>query len=212
MSPVLLLPRLPAPQVRLRIDEMCKYACRQVLSSKDAIKFKARIKGDYRVFMILDNLPVAMTSTRHDSKGNLYRHYQRGWPVGFSVQQADGDFKYYLNNHLRFTVYFNRDPATDLSRIVGFEVQPLSIRHTYFGAWDNAAPKPLETCNSGKDLFELQDPQPAEEGEVIFTYDITFKSSEIRWALRWDSYLQMQVRRRGWEYLSIYSSRRLFIF
>ena len=34
--------------------------------------------------------------------------------------QEDG--KYVLNNHLRFTILYHRDPETELARIVGFEV------------------------------------------------------------------------------------------
>lgn len=32
--------------------------------------------------------------------------------------------KTFIYNHLRFTILYHRDPATDLSRIVGFEVEP----------------------------------------------------------------------------------------
>ena len=30
----------------------------------------------------------------------------------------------FINNHLRFTILYHRDAETDLSRIVGFEVEP----------------------------------------------------------------------------------------
>ena len=53
-------------------------------------------------------------------------------------------------------------------------------------------------CAGGKDLFEIQDPQPADSGEIVFTYDVVFKASDIRWASRWDSYLQMKAR-DGWQ-------------
>ena len=32
--------------------------------------------------------------------------------------------KHFINNHLTFTVKFHKDPETDSSRIVGFEVKP----------------------------------------------------------------------------------------
>lgn len=35
----------------MREDESCKKVCRIELTAKDAAKFKARIKGDYRAFM-----------------------------------------------------------------------------------------------------------------------------------------------------------------
>ena len=41
-----------------------------------------------------------------------------------------------LNNHLRFTILYHRDVDTDLARIVGFEVEPFSVKHSYEGTWD----------------------------------------------------------------------------
>ena len=41
-----------------------------------------------------------------------------------------------LNNHLRFTILYHRDLETDLARIVGFEVEPFSVKHSYEGTWD----------------------------------------------------------------------------
>ena len=40
-----------------------------------------------------------------------------------------------LNNHLRFTILYHKNAETDLSRIVGFEVEPFSVKHTYDGEW-----------------------------------------------------------------------------
>ena len=48
--------------------------------------------------------------------------------------QEDG--KSVLNNHLRFTILYHRDLETDLARIVGFEVEPFSVKHSYEGTWD----------------------------------------------------------------------------
>ena len=41
--------------------------------------------------------------------------------------------KAYLNNHLHFTILYHKDAATDLARIVGFEVEPYSVHHSYDG-------------------------------------------------------------------------------
>ena len=53
------------------------------------------------------------------------------WATG---TQEDG--KPVLNNHLRFTILYHRDLETDLARIVGFEVEPFSVKHSYEGTWD----------------------------------------------------------------------------
>jgi Endomembrane protein 70 len=89
--------------------------------------------------------------------------------------------KILLNNHLRFTILFNLNPVTDLSRIVGFEVEPYSTKHRYEGEWptDPNAPTPtLLSCNPHRNKLALHDAEQQEvkEGEeIIFTYDIMFQ-------------------------------------
>ena len=92
----------------------------------------------------------------------------------------------YLNNHLRFIIKYHKDEAFEGARIVGFEVEAFSVRHTYKGTWGKDAQ--LTSVPLSPDL----PPQRADEpGEYIFTYDVTWESSDIRWASRWDLYLYM---------------------
>lgn len=83
----------------------------------------------------------------------------------------------FLNNHLRFTILYHGDAETGLARIVGFEVEPFSVKHKYDGKWDPDKPE-LKTCNpsSMKFVTEKDTKQELKEGEeVIFTYDVSFK-------------------------------------
>jgi transmembrane 9 superfamily protein 2/4 len=60
----------------------------------------------------------------------VWKAYERGFYVGFKLQESDSDtLHYFLYNHLRFNVLYHRDTATDLSRIVGFEVEAFSAQH-----------------------------------------------------------------------------------
>jgi transmembrane 9 superfamily protein 2/4 len=93
--------------------------------------------------------------------------------------QGQSDVKFFLHNHLRFAILYNRDPLTDLSRIVGFEVEPFSVRHEYESPYDKNNPD-LKTCNPGRMVHVTHSlpPQSVEEGtEVIFTYDVIFQVS-----------------------------------
>ncbi len=56
------------------------------------------------------------------------------WQVDVVGLQEDG--KAVLHNHLRFTVMYRRDIETNLARIVGFKVEPFSVKHSYEGTWD----------------------------------------------------------------------------
>jgi hypothetical protein len=90
--------------------------------------------------------------------------------------QKVADVKYFLHNHLRFTILYHKDAQTDLARIVGFEVEPFSVKHEYEAPWDKASPV-LNTCNPGRMIYVTHDapPQPVVDGtEVIFSYDVKF--------------------------------------
>ena len=83
--------------------------------------------------------------------------------------------------------------------IVGFEVKARSIDHQYEGKWDEKCASKNQcdrfTCdpvvgpepNARKLLLKRHTPQ-----EVIFTYDVVWVHSDVKWASRWDVYLQMQ--------------------
>lgn len=65
------------------MNQHCKVLCRhESLNKRQATAFKARISDEYRVNMILDNLPIGMVRMRED-QGNLVKTYERGFPVGY---------------------------------------------------------------------------------------------------------------------------------
>uniref|UniRef100_A0A7S0Y162 Transmembrane 9 superfamily member n=2 Tax=Hemiselmis andersenii TaxID=464988 RepID=A0A7S0Y162_HEMAN len=113
--------------------------------------------------------------------------------------------KVYIFNHLRFTVLVNEDKSKRAGiRVVGFEVEPFSIAHTHVNQidWDQCAGQPagsrgqcsLNTCTQGKPVTQNQAPMvidPNSKGptEIVWTYDVAFKQSPIRWSTRWDTYL-----------------------
>eukprot|EP00877_Chromochloris_zofingiensis_P001992 jgi/Chrzof1/11794/Cz06g10110.t1 len=201
-------------QLQMRVDEQCKVLCRiESLSSAQAKAFKDKIDDDYKVNMILDNLPVAMVKTRKDDKGQPMKVYERGYYVGFKATiEGKKDIQYLLHNHLRFTILYNKDAATDLARIVGFEVEPFSVKHEYETPWDKNNPV-LNTCNPGRMIAVSHSlpPQPVQEGvEVIFTYDVKYTQSDIRWASRWDTYLKMTDDQIHW--FSIVNSVMIVLF
>jgi transmembrane 9 superfamily protein 2/4 len=148
-----------------------------------------------------------------EDNGRTVKTYDRGYPVGFTAAaEPGGAAQHYLNNHARFTILYNRDPETDLSRIVGFEVEPASVKHRYKNRWDPVNPQ-LETCNAERHPLDslAAPPQPVAEGEeVVFTYDVVFKASDIRWASRWDTYLQMNDDNIHW--FSIVNSLMIVLF
>ena len=166
-----------------------KVLCKKDLAKNEARMIAQRIKEDYRVHLIMDNLPAATRMISELPDGKVVTMYDRGYRLGFMGAKEFLGTKPgvpYLNNHLRFIIKYHKDEAFEGARIVGFEVEAFSVRHTYKGTWGKDAQ--LTSVPLSPDL----PPQRADEpGEYIFTYDVTWESSEIRWASRWDLYLYM---------------------
>ncbi|KAK6139619.1 hypothetical protein DH2020_026643 [Rehmannia glutinosa] len=194
----------------MREPESCKVACRVKLTASSAKNFKKKINDDYRVNMILDNLPVAVLWQRKDESDR--KIYERGFRVGFKGKFSGGkDQRYFIYNHLNFKVKYHPDPDTETSRVVGFEVTPLSINHQY-KKWNENNTK-LSTCKPNS----LTVPQPGivpqgidADKEIVFTYDVSFEASDIRWASRWDTYLLMNDDQIHW--FSIINSLMIALF
>ncbi|XP_073050846.1 transmembrane 9 superfamily member 10-like isoform X2 [Primulina eburnea] len=189
--------------------QMCRVVCRTTLNDNDAKVLKEAIDGEYRVNMILDDLPLVMLYNRSDMDSFVY---QQGFPVGVKMLYAGKmEPKYFINNHLTFIVKYHKDEKTDDARIVGFEVKPFSVKHEYEGKWNDKIRltncDPHTTYNAtGKDSpLEIED-----EKEIIFTYDVEFQESEIRWVSRWETYVCTVDSHIHW--FSVFHSFTVFIW
>ncbi|XAR53440.1 hypothetical protein NMG60_11021992 [Bertholletia excelsa] len=196
---------------KMREEQLCNVACRVKLNNTSADNFKEKIDDDYRVNMILDNLPVAVQQQRKE--GDRWKiHYERGFRVGFKAKYTGSNSeKYFIYNHLSFKVLYHKDLEAELARIVGFEVTPYSVNHKYKN-WDDENPQ-LITCNRRtKTYIQLSaGPQELDAGkEVVFTYDVSFEPSDVKWASRWDTYLLMNDNQIHW--FSIINSLTIVLF
>jgi transmembrane 9 superfamily protein 2/4 len=195
---------------KMREPQMCNIVCRQVLDEKTAKAYKEKIDDEYRVNMILDNLPLVVPIRRLDQESSIV--YQHGFHVGLKGQYAGTkEEKYFMHNHLTFTVKFHKDQQTDAARIVGFEVRPFSVKHEYEGEWSKTTR--LTTCDphSKRSVTTSDSPQEVEaKKEVIFTYDVEFQESDVKWAYRWDTYLLMADDQIHW--FSIVNSLMIVLF
>ncbi|KAK7826134.1 transmembrane 9 superfamily member 7 [Quercus suber] len=169
---------------KMREPQMCNVLCRVTLNAKTAKAFKEKIDDEYRVNMILDNLPLVVPIRRPDQENSIV--YQHGFHVGLRGQYAGSkEEKHFIHNHLTFTVKIHKDPVTELSRIVGFEVRPFSIRHVYDGQWNEKTR--LKTCDPHAKVLVTNSETPQEvedKKEIIFTYDVNFEESDVKWASR----------------------------
>ncbi|XP_039164165.1 transmembrane 9 superfamily member 8-like [Eucalyptus grandis] len=196
-------------EFEMRDPKMCKILCRIVPDAKQTKDLKEKIADYYLVNMILDNLPVVVPLWRSEQHPTPV--YQLGFHVGLKSQYAGSKEKYFIYNHLAFAVKFHRDAETDLARVVGFEVKPFSVKHEYEGTWNENTrlttcdPHARDTVVNANSLQEVE-----ESKEIIFTYDVEFLESDVKWASRWDTYLLMSDDQIHW--FSIVNSLMIVLF
>jgi len=229
-----------AYKVEMFKEDSCQILCRREYTSSEMEQFAEKVKDEYRVHMVVDNLPAAYRQNLYtadpDAPPELQYSYERGFLLGF----VGGDLKYqshqrqrnsvngvpYVNNHLRLVFkyhnHIDRETGeTTGARIVGFEVFPASVKHTYHGKFK--ASRGLTSCTPLNPIWKAHDlypqqmmlsnvqPQPVDKaGEVIWTYDVKWESSPIRWASRWDLYMYMGEDQVHW--FSIVNSCIVVIF
>ncbi|KAK9029602.1 hypothetical protein V6N11_026712 [Hibiscus sabdariffa] len=193
------------------------------LSSDDFKLLSKRIDEMYQVNLILDNLPAIRYTIK---EGFMLRW--TGYPVGVKIQDA-----YYLFNHLKFKVLVHKYEEPDVARVmgtgdgaeaiptvgnkgsvvpgymvVGFEVIPCSVKH------DGNLVKNLKMYEKYPSPIKCEPTtvsMPIKEGEpIVFTYEVTFEESDIKWPSRWDAYLKMEGAKVHW--FSILNSLMVITF
>ncbi|CAL5054048.1 unnamed protein product [Urochloa decumbens] len=190
--------------------KMCHIVCKIAPNQEEAQDLKEKIDDEYRINMILDNLPLVVPIKRLDQEAPTV--YQQGVHVGVKGQYSGKEEKHFIHNHFTFLVKYHKDANTDIARIVAFEVKPYSIKHEYDGDWKGNA-TPLKTCDphSRRLVVDSDSPQEVEASkEIIFTYDVNFEESPIKWASRWDTYLLMADDQIHW--FSIVNSLMIVLF
>jgi transmembrane 9 superfamily protein 2/4 len=162
------------------------------LNKVGATSFIRAIDEEYRVHWVVDNLPVGMFNTNADRE----TVFSRGFPVGFHTGPAKKQFKHYIYNHVRIIISYHDDKGGEgedvTTKIVGFRVEPMSIKHTWEGDEFKEGTTVLKTCNS--QTPPTNDPKNYMSVDrvgdtVVFSYDVFWEKSDTEWTSRWDAYL-----------------------
>jgi len=179
--------------VHMAKDVECKVLCQSKdskftsnkLSDISSKAFSEKIKRDYYVHLITDNLPCATRINMPD--GSVI--YEHGYRLGY-VSGSEA----YLHNHLALTLRYHKreESKNGAYRVVGFEVRPQSIARGEI-THDEAA----GTCQF-KDPKNPQKINANGETDVLFTYSVKWEQSDVGWASRWDIYLAMSDVQIHW--------------
>lgn len=191
-------------EIAAGVNEECKKLCTMEYDQKAIQSFDKRVRQEYKIQWIIDNLPAATVVTLIDSKGESTTLYDTGFYLGIRGPQSDADKKAgikpinYLNNHVSITLLYNMNKGR---KIVGFEVQPASIKQS-----NPNNPK----CELNKQ--PLQDLPVNNEGKttITWTYSVNWVPSDIAWTNRWDNYLKNVDPQIHW--FSIINSLMIVLF
>ncbi|KAE8668683.1 Transmembrane 9 superfamily member 11 [Hibiscus syriacus] len=160
------------------------------LSTDDFKLLTKRIDEMYQVNLILDNLPAI----RYTKNGQDFL-------LGLSVM-GTGDAVEVMPT----------DPkgGSDVPgyMVVGFEVVPCSVVH------DANVVQKLKMYEKYLSQIKCDSTavsMPLKEGEpIVFTYEVAFEESDIKWPSRWDAYLKMEGSKVHW--FSILNSLMVITF
>ncbi|KAL3942853.1 MAG: hypothetical protein SGBAC_003017 [Bacillariaceae sp.] len=162
-------------QLQMKDDAYCQILCSKRISNADYEVLSTHIRYNYSNNWIVDNLPSARVGISLNS-GERQRHFAGGFPIGFLDPMSKTP---YLYNHVNIYLHYHEvtvDPGR--YRIVGFDVEPLSVKH------EVGKETKRKGGGSGRGSRRVS------VGETItFTYDVIWKPSNITWASRWDVYL-----------------------
>eukprot|EP01028_Stygiella_incarcerata_P004183 TRINITY_DN1888_c0_g1_i1.p1 TRINITY_DN1888_c0_g1~~TRINITY_DN1888_c0_g1_i1.p1 ORF type:complete len:645 (-),score=130.72 TRINITY_DN1888_c0_g1_i1:1528-3462(-) len=189
---------------------LCSMVCSpRVYSKSEMHQFRSKIKEEYHVELLLDDLPVSVAKEALiDGKWKTY--YELGFPLGFAgdpaVYPGSQKGRYYVNNHLMFQIHYHKEGEEGSSRIVGFQVVPKSVSHFY----DPMDSYPLHYSCPFKENAKLAPQSVDDTDEIVWTYEVQWVPSNVKWASRWDLYMKIGDSNIRW--FSILNSLMVILF
>ena len=197
-----------------KIEVLKNVGCTQVCSEttffrpRDVKKMRKLVSRQYKVNLSLDGLPVQVQKGQGGT-------VSRGFPLGARlIDEALDTTEYVYHNHVRFTIKYNQvEASTGNVRIVGFSATPISIEHDP----NNIA----ATCSLDKPVFNRRSSllhlnilkkHGGKELPVVYTYEVFWQDTDIKWTDRWDIYMLGRVDDSSAHHMSIINSMMVVIF
>lgn len=172
-------------------NETCKRLCSTMIPISDVDFVMNRIIENYGINWFVDGLPAV-------GENPLYaggRFYSLGFPLGSVIELNQ---TVYLNNHYHITIEYHK-LRNNIYRVVGVTVIPSSRINTVHS---NGS---LECLNENPYILNKN-----KNNSVTYTYDVSWKESDVTWATRWDKYLHIYSPRIHW--FSLFSSSIIVFF
>jgi len=168
--------------VEMNTNAECKVLCQdKKWDAKASAEAGYRIEHEYFVHLIMDNLPCATRFSMPDT-GEV--QYEPGYRLGY---HSNG--KNFINNHLKYVLKYHLDDELGTYRVVGFLIETQSV--------DKSG---LEIKGDGSCSVASKGPQEVTAGgtSLHFSYQVVWERSQVKWASRWDVYLEMADTQIHW--------------
>lgn len=189
--------KAPYDQVQMNVPLGCTVSCQpKQLDEKLKKSFEERIKEEYIVHLILDNLPVSV----HNVETNTYS-------IGFPIGAKEKD-QYIIYNHLEFLIKYHTSTShasgeeREVKRIVRFHVHPHSFHHSVQAGKISSCTEQFDPTKGS--LATTNDDW------IAFTYSATWEPTNDKWTTRWDPYLSGSDSEIHW--FSIVNSLMIVLF
>ena len=214
-------------ELNVLVPATCKVLCEfQVPLGEPLRRLHRRITDEYVVRLNLDNMPVVtrLTHAAAATAAQAAPSFMLGYPLGFS----DASGAAYLYNHLKFRVLYHKPSATDVSaaaasaaaaasgttrvpayRIVGFEVEPMSVTHKMVDGEITTCPVNASTAVPLAVPMSTAGKSPTAALSNAITYDVEWAQSDRAWATRWDALLNANSAQVQIQWFSVVNSVRV---
>ncbi|VDD86354.1 unnamed protein product [Enterobius vermicularis] len=192
------------------------YRAGDPIDRQKLLLLKSGMKLNYQHRWIVDNMPVMFCFL--NQQGNLV--CTTGFPMGCYVTPGgipkdacmlDTKYRerdnYYIFNHVAISIAYrnlsndaNFFEHGDWNRIINITIQPRSIRHPSANKLD---------CSPNAPALNI--PASAEEASIVYSYSVSWETSDVKWSSRWD-YILSSVPHSNIQWFSIMNSLVIVIF
>ncbi|OQO04071.1 hypothetical protein B0A48_10714 [Cryoendolithus antarcticus] len=174
-------------QLRMLENEGCRAVCDEVqMEGRDAKFVNRRIMLDYNLNWLVDGLPAGQRFETADGK----EVYEPGFALGRVV-----DGRPQLHNHYDIMVDYHQVRKEEY-RVVGILVNPSSRAGSKRLGEDEDFSADCGRAGVGLEL------NIAESNRITWTYSVTWRSSSVSFATRWDKYLRVYDAEVHWIWLT----------
>eukprot|EP00168_Porphyra_purpurea_P013273 TRINITY_DN362_c0_g1_i8.p1 TRINITY_DN362_c0_g1~~TRINITY_DN362_c0_g1_i8.p1 ORF type:complete len:659 (+),score=233.66 TRINITY_DN362_c0_g1_i8:107-2083(+) len=216
-------------ELNVLVPATCKVLCEfEVPVGAPLRRLHRRITDEYVVRLNLDNMPVVTRlNVAAAEAATAAPSFMLGYPLGVS----DVNGAAYLYNHLKFRVLYHKPSATDVAaaaasaaavasgttrapayRIVGFEVEPMSVTHKMVEGEITTCPVNGSTAVPLAVPTSTADKSPTAALSNAITYDVEWVASDRAWATRWDALLNANSAQVQIQWFSVVNSVMIALF